>query len=145
MTTLRLKKIPERFLQKQEEERMRASLLKGTSIIRNKSKNRKEMAQDELQWLYKAYPALFNKKHSKILKINIVDDIIKEHPQKNKTILEMAIQYYMRNTQYLRNLVLSTYRYDLYGQQESLITMKEKDYILRYLEEIEKTLKAEKS
>lgn len=136
MTTLRLKNIPEKLLKRIEEEKLKSSLLKDV----RKYKNTKIKIQDELVWLLEVYPKLFNKRHTKPLKTDILTDLLERHPDKNRHITEKAILFYTRNVQYMRNFLLSDYRFDLNGNSEKHITSKEKDYISKQLQEMEQLM-----
>jgi len=108
-----------------------------------KQKKRK-VIKETISWLNEQFPACFNLRNLKPLKLNIDKDLypfLEKPGSPSKAILRNALTYYTNNLHYLKTLINGTHRYDLKGQKVEEITQEHKafaqnklDQILRFME-----------
>ncbi len=108
-----------------------------------KQKKRK-VIKETIAWLNKQFPACFDLKNLKPLKLNIDKDLypfLEKSGSPSKAKLREALTYYTNSLYYLKTIINETYRYDLKGQEVEEITPEHKafaqeklDKILRFME-----------
>ncbi|MBN9344248.1 MAG: ProQ/FinO family protein [Candidatus Paracaedimonas acanthamoebae] len=108
-----------------------------------KQKKREEI-KVALRWLYEQFPACFNPKDLKPLKLNIDKDLfsfLEKENSPSKVKLRDALTYFTSNVHYLKAIINGTHRYDLNGQQAEEITQEQKDFAQNKLEKILQSIK----
>jgi len=117
-------------------------------LIQDAQKKKREGIKTALRWLYEKFPACFNPKDLKPLKLNIDKDLyllLKQEGAPSKSQLRNALAYYTRNIHYLEAVIKGTHRYDLEGNQREEITAEQKVYAQEKLEKILQAIKGKKS
>ena len=117
-------------------------------LIQEAQKKKREEIKTALRWLYEKFPACFNQKDLKPLKLNIDKDLyllLKQEGAPSKSQLRNALAYYTRNILYLEAVIKSTHRYDLEGNQREEITAEQKVYAQEKFEKILQAIKGKKS
>ncbi len=89
-----------------------------------------------VHWICKQYPEIFNyKEPSKPLKVKILHDLAKAHPEQSKKQLGRALNAYTSTFQYYELVMKSEYRYDLAGNINGSVTESAKTYSKQALEQ----------
>ncbi len=116
-------------------------------LMQEAQKKKREGIKTALGWLYEKFPACFNLKDLKPLKLNIDKDLyllLKQEDAPSKSQLRDALAYYTRNIDYLKTVINGTHRYDLEGQQVQEITQNQIDFAQERLHKTLHLIKAKK-
>ncbi|OJX14355.1 MAG: hypothetical protein BGO77_05765 [Caedibacter sp. 37-49] len=117
-------------------------------LMQDAQKKKREGIKTALGWLYEKFPACFNPKDLKPLKLKIDKDLyllLKQEGAPSKSQLRDALAYYTRNIDYLKTVINGKHRYDLEGQQMQEITQDQIDFAQEKLEKILQAIKGKKS
>lgn len=115
-------------------------------IVQDKAA-RKKRIESAVKWLCKQYPACFNLKEVKPLKLKINDDVFQDHavlaPHKSipsKSSLRDAIKYYTHNVNYLKSHMKYDMRINLQGEvvSDDGVTAKQRAYAVQHLADIDR-------
>ena len=103
------------------------------------SANKKDIAEI----LTKLWPDTFSWSNPKPLKIGIREEILESTDSEDeKKVLLSALNCYVRRIKYVTSPINHTHRYDLNGNENELITDKEKEYAVQGLINFNKNKKA---
>ncbi|OJX10082.1 MAG: hypothetical protein BGO77_03075 [Caedibacter sp. 37-49] len=113
-------------------------------LMKQAQKKKREGIKTALGWLYEKFPACFNIKEIKPLKLHIEKDIypyLDQEGAPSRIKVRLALKYYTQNINYIKALITDTHRYDLSGHQVEEITQEQKAYAQDKLDKILQIIK----
>lgn len=116
-------------------------------LMQDAQNKKREGIKTALGWLYEKFPACFNPKDLKPLKLHIEKDIypyLEQGGAPSRIKIRNALKYYTHNINYVKSLISGSHRYDLLGQLVEEITLEQKTFAQDKLEKFYEIMKTKK-